>query len=431
MKFITDIDIEKYEDFVSSNKEKSHFLQSSFWGNFSQKEKRMIPHYVGITDDNDKLLASALLLEKKLPLGFSYFYSPRGYVMDFNDDKLLSFFTNNIKTFVKNKKGIFIKIDPDLIINKWDKDDNHIDLDNDYKKIFDNLIFLGYKHKGFTKNFETNQPRYTFRIDFSNKTAEEILDNFSKTTKQRIKKAKDLNVNVFIGDESNIHDFYKLMEITENRKDFVSHNEEYYKVLYDILKKEDKCNIFLGEVNIKEIIDKYLLEVKDIDLELEDLSKELNLSKTKNTRKKEIEKRKEKLLTDISNYKNLSTEYGDRIITNAHFIVEYGDKAWVLYAGNHNILTEVCGNYLTYSNHIEYYKNKGIKIYDQFGTIGDLNNKELFGLHDFKKKFGGDYIEFIGEFDLITNKFMYFVFVNLIPFYRNMVKKIAKRRKIK
>ena len=431
MKFITDINIDKYEEFVVNNKEKSHFLQSKFWGEFGQKEKKMIPHYVGITDDNDKLLASALLLEKKLPFGFSYFYSPRGYVMDFNDDELLSFFTKNIKSFVKSNKGIFIKIDPDIIINRWDKDDNSISLENDYKKIFDNLISLGYKHKGFTKNFETNQPRYTFRIDFSNKTGEEVLDNFSKTTKQRIKKAKDLDVNVFVGNENNVHDFYKLMEITENRKDFVSHNEEYYKVLYDILKKEDKCNIFLGEVNLKSIINKYLLEIKNLEVELEELNKEINLSKTKNTRKKEIEKRKEKLLTDVDNYEKISTEYGDKIITNAHFIVEYGDKAWVLYAGNHNILTEACGNYLTYSNHIEYYKNKGIKIYDQFGTIGDLNNKELFGLHDFKKKFGGDYVEFIGEFDLITNKFMYFVFVNLIPFYRNTVKKIAKRRKVK
>ena len=258
MKFITDINIDKYEEFVVNNKEKSHFLQSKFWGEFGQKEKKMIPHYVGITDDNDKLLASALLLEKKLPFGFSYFYSPRGYVMDFNDDKLLSFFTKNIKSFVKSNKGIFIKIDPDIIINRWDKDDNSISLENDYKKIFDNLISLGYKHKGFTKNFETNQPRYTFRIDFSNKTGEEVLDNFSKTTKQRIKKAKDLDVNVFVGNENNVHDFYKLMEITENRKDFVSHNEEYYKVLYDILKKEDKCNIFLGEVNLKSIINKYL-----------------------------------------------------------------------------------------------------------------------------------------------------------------------------
>ena len=49
--------------------------------------------------------------------------------------------------------------------------------------------------------------------------------------------------------------------------------------------------------------------------------------------------------------------------------------------------------------------DKGIKIYDQFGTIGDLseNNKRL-GLHEFKKKFGGDYIEFIGEFDLVNKK---------------------------
>ena len=48
---------------------------------------------------------------------------------------------------------------------------------------------------------------------------------------------------------------------------------------------------------------------------------------------------------------------------------------------------------------------------------------------EFKKKFGGDYVEFIGEFDLITNKFMYFVFNKLVPIYRNIIRKRAKKKK--
>ena len=56
-------------------------------------------------------------------------------------------------------------------------------------KFLKNLKKLGYKHQGFTKNFETMQPRYTFRIDL-NQSLEEIENHFSKTTKQRIAKAK-------------------------------------------------------------------------------------------------------------------------------------------------------------------------------------------------------------------------------------------------
>ena len=104
----------------------------------------------------------------------------------------------------------------------------------------------------------------------------------------------------------------------------------------------------------------------------------------------------------------------------------------MLYAGNHNILTDSYANYKTYYEHIKYCYEHGIKMYDQFGTIGDLSkDNPRLGLHEFKKKFGGDYVEFTGEFDLVTNKLMYFVFTKLVPIYRSIIKKRAKKEKKK
>ena len=40
-------------------------------------------------------------------------------------------------------------------------------------KILNNLKKQGFKHLGFTKNFETTQPRYSFRIDL-NQSLEDI-----------------------------------------------------------------------------------------------------------------------------------------------------------------------------------------------------------------------------------------------------------------
>ena len=109
-------------------------------------------------------------------------------------------------------------------------------------------------------------------------------------------------------------------------------------------------------------------------------------------------------------------------------IIEYADKAWVLYAGNHNILSETYVNYNTYFEHIKYAHEKGIKIYDQFGTIGDLRkDNPRLGLHEFKKKFGGDYIEFIGEWDYVIKPIMYFTFTKLVPIYRKIVRKKSEK----
>lgn len=422
MEFIEEVDIKEYENFVENHKEKSHFLQSSYWGSFCLEEKKLYPHYVGIKENN-KLICASLLLEKKLPLGYSYFYAPRGFVIDFNNLKLLTIFTKEIKKYIKKKKGIFIKIDPDYVISKKDYNDEDIKLDYDYKIVYNHLIKLGYIHKGFTQRFELSEPRFTFRIPF-NQDFEEVENHFSKTTKQRIKKAEDLLVDVKLA--NGVDEFYELMKITEHRKDFITYNKEYYEKLYNIFK--GKCNIFLGSVHLDKILDKNRQIIKDIEIELNEYNGKDSLSKAQNNKINELNKRLDKLKEDNENYEKTIKKYGKDIILSAHFIIEYGNKAWVLYAGNHDILSNTYANYKTYYEHIKYYFDK-VKIYDQFGTVGKIDEDDsLKGLHDFKKKFGGNYVEFIGEFDYITNKFMYFIFNKLVPIYRNyQFKKNAKK----
>ena len=425
MNFIENIEKKRYEEFVK-NHPKSHFLQSYAWGEFAKKEKNLTPHYVGIENNKHQLVAATLLLEKHLPLGYCYLYAPRGYVIDFKDYELLKTFTEEIKRYAKKKKAIFVKIDPDIIYHEEDcNQEVIIDKDN---QAYQFLKKLGYRHLGFTKNFETMQPRYTFRIDFS-KPWEEIEKNFSKTTKQRIKKAEDLLVDVKIGTDKDIDTFYQLMILTETRKDFVTHNEKYYQSLYQIWNQDNECNLFLGSINLDKIIKKQTELKQEIENELTKYEHE-NLSKSEKTKKNELEKRKDKLETDIIKYQQAQKEYGTNITLSAHFIIEYGDKAWVLYAGNHNILTDTYTNYKTYEQHIKYYYDKKIKTYDQFGTIGDLRKENpLLGLHEFKKKFGGNYVEFTGEFDLVLNKPMYFIFTKLVPLYRKLIKNIAKKKR--
>ena len=140
-------------------------------------------------------MGAALLLQKHLPLGLSYFYSPRGFVIDFSDKQLLTEFSLKVIEFVKSKKGIFLKIDPDIIWKEENYKGEKIDSKYDSKKIFDDLKQIGFKHLGFTKNFETTQQRYTFRIDLEHEL-EDIESRFSKTVKQRINKGtKSLSVH--------------------------------------------------------------------------------------------------------------------------------------------------------------------------------------------------------------------------------------------
>ena len=416
---------DKYDSFVRNNKYKSHFLQSASWAELCKEKRGLTPYCLGLVEDN-KILAATLLLKKNLPLGLCYLYSPRGYVIDFNDFKLLDKFNEELVKFAKEQKAIYLKLDPDII---WKRENylGEVTLEEaKEQKIFKELKRLGYKHLGFTKNFETMQPRYTFRVDL-NQDLETIESHFSKTTKQRIQKSLKLQTEVEIGTEKDLPTFYHLMMLTESRKDFVSYKIDYYKTLYKLFNENDKATLFLGKVNLEKTLKVLNDELKEVTEKINEIPKE-NLSKSNKNKLKELERQRDKTTEEIEKYEKYKQEYGTVVTLSAHMILEYGDKAWVLYAGNHNILTETYVNYNTYYEHLKFCKERGLKIYDQFGTIGDLSKENpRLGLHEFKKKFGGDYIEFMGEFDYVIKPVYYFLFTKLVPIYRNIVKKKNKK----
>ena len=140
MEFVTNIEEKEYEKFVSKNK-KSHFMQSYYWGEV-MKYKNFIPHYVGIKE-NGTLVATALLLEKKMFKSLSYFYCPRGYIMDYSNNTLLEKFTAELKGYAKKNHAIYIKIDPDIKRHNLDVDGNIDDSYNNYP-LMKELTKLGY-----------------------------------------------------------------------------------------------------------------------------------------------------------------------------------------------------------------------------------------------------------------------------------------------
>jgi len=124
MLHLQNIEKDRLDEFVKKQETKSHFLQTSVWGDFSKNNKEVTPYYLGLTDDNNKILGTALLLQKKLPLNYSYFYCPRGYILDYNNKELIKEMTRELTKFAKNKKGIYVKIDPSIKLHNIDIEGN-------------------------------------------------------------------------------------------------------------------------------------------------------------------------------------------------------------------------------------------------------------------------------------------------------------------
>ncbi len=415
MKFIDNIDKKEYDDFVISNN-KSHFLQSYNWGVFSKEKKGLIPVYVGLKDKKNKLVAATLILQKKLPLGYSYFYAPRGFIIDFNDKELLTEFVNNLKKFCKKKKAVFLKIDPDLIWSSKDSKENIIANEKEIKKIFESLKDLKFKHLGFTKNFDITQPRYTFRLSLKD-DINTIFNNFHDTTKKVLKRGNPYQLEVS-KNNNEIEEFYFTMLETAKREELIYQDLNYYKAFYNLFKKEKMSDLYVIKVDIKNLKKIYKEKQMQLKEELKVLKNESKRNELINQLNK-LEKEKQ----EVDNLKE------EKMILSSILTAKYGNKVWTLYGGNNSNLRWLNANYFTYYEIIKDAKEEGYEIIDFFGTTGDPKpDNPIYGIHLFKKRLGGNYIEFIGEFDLVINKPMYLIFTKLIPIYHKIKKKKKKRK---
>lgn len=392
---LKELEKEEYIDFTKKNN--AHFLQSYEWGQLSKK-RGYIPYYLGMYDDN-KLVATALLLKKNLFLGYSYFYIPRGFTIDYKDFSLLKEFTIILKEFLKKEKSIFCRIDPDIKLHTIDENANPIDGENNYKLV-SYLESIGYKHRTLTYFFETMQPRFTFRIDL-NKSEEELNKNYSQMVRHHIKRATKYGIEVLEGNKDLIQEFVRLMKLTEKRQDFFSHEDKFYYDFYDIFK--DHLTILLASINLNDVVS-YL----DSEIEKND-------------------ERKEKLILEKEKYLELLKSH-EKYYVSGYYMVTYGNKSWYLYGANDMDFKNLYGNYKLFDYQIKKAKSLGSEIFDEFGTVGKPNsNSNLVGLHEFKRKWGGEYTEFIGEFDLVLNKLMYFLYTKLIPIYHKIVNRRLKK----
>ena len=290
-KFVSDIKKEEYENFMINSGYK-HFMQSYNFGQI-KKIKNFIPHYVGLKDNN-KLICAALLLEKKLKFGYSYLYSPRGFVIDYNNHELLKIFTNEIKKFAKEKKAIYTKIDPAIKRHILDQDGNIVNKENNYELI-EFLKNIGFKHLGFNLGFEHEQPRFTFRIHLNGEW-NDIYGRMHPTTRKILNKGNQYNLEIFKGNSNDIKDFYATMIETSKREGIIQSSIEYYKSFFEIFNKDNMSDLYIVKANIKNLISTFETEINEVSKKIKQLQEKEKNKNIVNDLNNKLKKRRNSVI---------------------------------------------------------------------------------------------------------------------------------------
>ena len=406
----------------ATNHEQASFHQTVNWGNL--KAMTGWESYLVGVKENNKVIAASLILAKKTPIGKKMFYAPRGFLIDYDNVELLTFFTKELKIWAKKNKAIFIKIDPYISYQERDLHGNIVENGKNNKNAYNNLINLKYKHMGFNVAGEEVQPRWIFITPTKNTTVEEVMKGMDPKTRQILRKNERNKIKVREINYDELDKFKAISEHTAKRRGFLDRPLSYYQKMFKEMDKNGFIKILLAELDTNTSINEYKDEINKLNEEINLREKQYNEDPTKVNKKKFDQKQEtsrneiKRLEKNINHLKELKEKHGEIITLGG--ILFYLSKNEVLSSvgGSYDEFMEFQSAYTLHWAGLKYAIENNYDRYNFYGISGIFDeNNPLFGLYSFKRDFGGKVVELIGEFDLVIDKFAYFIYNVAIKIY--------------
>lgn len=430
----------EFDDYLIRNG--GTYMQCSLWPEAKPAWK---PHfYVGF--NKGERVFQCLILGRSLPLAGLVWYIPDGFICDYTNKTLLEEFTSFINDEMRKFNVTVLLTDPHIPLR----------INHEYEQsgldAHKMLISLGYKLNHNVENYIYKAP-VQYYVPLKDKetgnalTADEIIKKCEKGVRYSVRIGDQRGLTSRIctyddvkADPSLMDDFMQVMGDTSDRNDFMERNSDYVTHLMEVFK--DYMDLSL--VYYDKSVDKALQDERD-----RQTAENLKKLETCN------EKQKKKLLNDNEAIQQQTDNYNkrfelaekfsdkDKFCVAAGLTIRYNGIAGCIFGGSRNILR----NETRPSHYVNYLRLKksvecGCDIHDlgyvfvdeiehpvdAAAPLGEFKVREDFvGIRDFKASFNSDFIEFIGEYALVNNKFKFMLYNDLVPVLRKLKIKIARK----
>ena len=372
------------------------FQQTSAWGRFMEGDK-FHAYYVG-GFINEKIVGASMLLSyERKKKKERIFYAPRGFLIDYKNEELLKEFTEEVKKFIIEKHGVFLKIDPYILVRDRDSEGNIID-----GGVYNDFVEINLAHANFIKVNDKIQPKWLSRINLKDKSIDDVFNNFSPKARQTVRRNKRLGFKVRDFDFKDIDRFLSIINEESNRYNTIIPTKIFY---------EDLKQSFDGNIQFREVYFKKDEVINNIDKMISEVIKEKevrtsNYHNSKMTAEyfidKELEDEEEiKRLERLKEYFSKCSDYASMGI---YMFITLGNEVVALNGGIVDEYNKLDASYTLHYEMIKYAIENGYKYYNlyEIGNITDDNNK-LKNSYNYKKNFGGEVVELVGEYDLVIN----------------------------
>lgn len=381
------------------------FQQTSSWGRFMEGDK-FHAYYVG-GFIKERLVGASLLLSYEIKKDkVRLFYAPRGFLIDYKNEELLKEFTEEVKKFIIEKHGVFLKIDPYILVRDRDNEGNIIE-----GGVYNDFVEVNLTNANFIKVNDKIQPKWLSRINLKEKTIDDIFNNFSPKARQTVRRNERLGFKVRDFDFKDIDKFIGIIDNESKKYRTIVPTKTFYL---------DLKQAFDGNIKFMEVYFKRDEVTNNIDKMISEVIKEKevrinNYHNSKMTAEyfidKELEDEEE--IKRLENLKEYFSKCSDDVSMGIYMFITIGNEVVALNGGIVDEYNKLDASYTLHYEMIKYAIENGYKYYNlyEIGDITDDNNK-LKNSYNYKKNFGGEVVELVGEYDLVIN-----------PKYTNMARK--------
>ena len=412
MEFLT-ISEQEYDGF-----QKSHMYRD-FMNSMQAMELKRMSHwqveYVGVKKEGKLVCATALTSIPVMKV-FRFYYAQRGFLIDYANKELLSFFVEHLKSYLKSRKALYLLADPNVLYKERDMDANLVEGGFDHSYVVENLQACGFEHQGFTKNFQVlSEVRWVFSLYLDGKDENTILKEMHQQTRWSVNKTlkQDIQVRELSVDELDI--FIQMMDHTSKRRNFEQRDASFYR--NQMLAFKDDAKLLMAYLDIDSFQSRLDAEKIQLDKEYQTILEKLEEMPNS---KKFIKKQKvclEALELNEKKYKEakeLVETHGSIIPMATSFFITQQDECVYLYSAAYDEFKKYNAPYAIQWHMIRECLKNGIKRYNFYGLSGDFKEDAVdYGVYEFKKGFGGVVEELVGDFILPIRPVQYNLYKKL------------------
>ena len=406
MKLVT-LNQQQFNKYASSHRYRSYY-QTSAYG-LSMLKLGYNVHYFGIVDGTNSLIGATMILYKEVFMNNKIAYAPRGILFDYSDSKKVKELAECLKNLLGKQGFMLLRMDPYIPISIHSNDGNLINMNNQESIILENLATAKFEYKGKNLFFENEKPRWEALV-LLNKNEEVLFESFDKRTRNKIRRAKNIGIEVYNDTTKDIKDLYK----------FVGKKDKKPIKYYEALVKNfgENIDVYYAKINTETFIINSRKMYENELLNNEQLAERIqqyapNDKERQNTLNKKMES--DKLVSSYKNNMLLATEllknHPEGILIGGALVIKYDNAAYIVSDGYNEKFSSLNASYLIKWQMISDYNRQGLKYLNMNAVVGEFEKKNTYsGLNEMKLGFNTIVTEYIGEFDLVLNNFTYNLF---------------------